>query len=106
MELISEIKQLSRHDGKHHGGQPSQGYGDQRRASCRLEYFYKLPAKHPPVFLTRPHLPSALMTGQVVLSNQAIYNFSVNQAAGTSTITAPNGTTTTSQSIAAQGLWK
>jgi RHS repeat-associated protein len=34
-----------------------------------------------------------------------IYNFSANQAAGTSTITAPNGTITTTQSTVAQGQW-
>ena len=38
-------------------------------------------------------------------SAPSIYNFSVNQAAGTSTITAPNGTITTTQSTAAQGSW-
>src|SRR6266850_1606812 len=38
-------------------------------------------------------------------SAQSIYNFSVNQAAGTSTITAPNGTVTTTQSIVSQGQW-
>lgn len=38
-------------------------------------------------------------------SAQSIYSFSVNQAAGTATITAPNGTITTTQSIVAQGQW-
>ena len=38
-------------------------------------------------------------------SAQSIYNFAANQAAGTSTITAPDGTITTTQSIPAQGLW-
>jgi hypothetical protein len=38
-------------------------------------------------------------------SAQPINYFSVNQAAGTSTITAPNGTITTTQSTAAQGQW-